>query len=962
MPAPYQQRLVYESDGWQVDLVRRELRASGVVVPIGDRAFDILEALIQAGGALVTKNELMSQVWPGISVEDNTLQVHVSALRKALGPDRALLKTASGRGYRLLGNWTLGPSGGSEAEPIAEPTPQADPPARMNLPTNGGADLIGRDSDIDGVQVLLSSYRIVTLTGPGGIGKTKLALEVARRLFPSFQGDICAVELVSISDPALVPSAVAGALRLKLGGSEISVEAVGRAVGETRVLIILDNCEHVIDAAARLSETMVRLCPLATILATGREELRIEGECVYAVPPLTVPPADELDPSGIRRYSAVQLFLANITALRVEFSPPAEDLVTIAALCRRLDGIPLAIEFAAARVATLGVREVAARLDNRFDLLTVGRRTALPRHQTLGAILDWSYDLLSETERVILRRLSVFAGPFSLEAAQSVAAGDPVDGRQIIGAVADLVAKSLIAAESTDKSVSYRLLETTRAYMLTKIATDDERAAIARLHARYYCKFLEQAESDTSRDPVFEAREAYRGLLPNVRAALEWCFSADGDREIGAALAAASAPLFLDLSLLTECRNWAERSIASLDDVTRGTSRELKLQISLAVSLMFTKGNNEIVRIAFERGLLLAEQREDPRHLRILVGLHLLLIRVGDYSASLAVARSAETIAKAIAKPGSDPVRTAVADAMLGHSEYELGDLIRAQSHLEAALAGFPLRPYSSLARFGFDHRIRALLVLTRTLWLRGFADQALTVARQTLADAETLDHPVSLCVCLIYTGMTFLCVGDWTMADEIIERQIAHSTRYSLAPYYAIGRGFKGVLCLKRGETAAGIGLLRTSLATLRAERHETHAPSFGGDLAEGLAASNQFEAALESIDETLSRDCGQSYYTPELWRIKGHILASAPGDRTAEAEEWLLRAMDKARQQSALSLELRAALNFAETRARQHRRDEGRVTLKAVYGRFTEGFGTADLRSARTLLATLQSPARGA
>jgi len=272
---------------------------------------------------------------------------------------------------------------------------------------------------------LLSAYRVVTLTGPGGIGKTRLALEVARGLFPSFQGDVWLVELVSLSDPALVPTAVAGVLGLRLGGNQISAESVARAIGAQRLLLVLDNCEHLIDAAAKLAEAIVRVCPRTTILVTSREILKIEGEYVYRVPPLDVPPQFD-EPDNILSHSAVQLFVATTSALHSDFSPDGENLAAIAAICRRLDGIPLAIDLAATRVATLGLQQVAAGLDNRLGLLTGGRRTALPRHQTLRATLDWSYELLPEPERLVMRRLAVFVGDFTAEAASLIAGGGEV--------------------------------------------------------------------------------------------------------------------------------------------------------------------------------------------------------------------------------------------------------------------------------------------------------------------------------------------------------------------------------------------------------------------------------------------------------------------------------------------------------------------------------------------------------
>jgi non-specific serine/threonine protein kinase len=341
-------------------------------------------------------------------------------------------------------------------------------------------DLIGRETAAEHLRELLSAHRVVTLTGPGGIGKTVLALNVARSLFPTFDGDRVVVELVSLSDPKLVPSAIASVLGLKMGGGEISPDSVARAIGGRKLLLVLDNCEHVVEAAARLAETLVHLCPYASILATSREILRIECEQVYAVPPLEVPPQHQEEIGKVLGYSAVQLLVARTTALRSDFSPQEENLKAIVAICRSLDGIPLAIEFAAARAATLGLDQVASRLDDRFGLLTAGRRTALPRHQTLRATLDWSYELLTEVERCLLRRLAIFAAGFTLEAAIAVMSDDVTGASTVVEGIANLVAKSLLTLDGSVPSGRWRLLETIRAYALEKLAESGEGEHVAR--------------------------------------------------------------------------------------------------------------------------------------------------------------------------------------------------------------------------------------------------------------------------------------------------------------------------------------------------------------------------------------------------------------------------------------------------------------------------------------------------
>ena len=532
---------LYVCGRWEVDLGRRELRAGGVVTPVGGRAFDIIEALVVAAGGLVSKENLMAAVWPGATVEENTIQVHISAIRKALGSDRGLLRTTSGRGYRLLGDWTAAQE---------QPAPPADTLSAVkrqvlgNLPV-AGSDLIGRAGAVRQLGDLLSAYRAVTVTGPGGIGKTRLALEVAHGALTAFDGDVWLVELAPLVDPALVPSAVTAALGLEVRGGVMSAEAVARAIGGRKLLLVMDNCEHVIDAVARLAETLLRTCHGVTLLSTSREMLQIDGEYAYRTGPLDVPAAGSGD---LAEGSAVRLFVARLQALSPGVSFGPEALEAIAAICRRLDGIPLAIEFAAARAATLGVGEVLGRLDDRFALLTGGRRTALPRHQTLRATLDWSYQLLPAAERRMLQRLAVFAGGFTVEAADFVTSGTG-RGATVVDGIAGLVSKSLLGLEGSGQVSRWRLLETTRIYALERLAESGEATDAARRHAEFFRNLLRPVTQPVEREQAAGRVAGDVRDIDNIRAALDWAFSPGGDAETGVWLTIGAVPLWVRLSL-----------------------------------------------------------------------------------------------------------------------------------------------------------------------------------------------------------------------------------------------------------------------------------------------------------------------------------------------------------------------------------------------------------------------------
>jgi predicted ATPase len=451
------------------------------------------------------------------------------------------------------------------------------------------------------------------------------------------------IDLAALTDPQLVPTAVVSALGLMVQTEDPLVGLLA-FIGNKKILLVLDNCEHVIGIAAALAERVVSETPQAHILATSREALRVEGEHVHLLYSLDCPPENAgLTALETLRYPAAQLFMERAAATGYGAALSDIDAPMVARICRRLDGVALAIELAAGRVGSLGIRGTAELLDSRFGLLWHGRRTALPRHQTLNAMLDWSYSLLSEREKVVLCRLSVFVGDFTRQAADSVASETEADEAGVIDAVASLVAKLLIFTTVINESTYYRLLDATRAYAATKLSERDEANRIARRHATYYAKLLEHDEIIQS---LFGEHDlsGYAPHIGNVRAALGWALSGRGDVAVGIELATWAAPLFTGLSLLEECRGWCERALAAFDDASRGTRQEMILQEALALSSMFTSGHSDQVGADLERGLALAEAFQDRgRQLRLLAGLNLSFLRLGDIRGALAAAEQASS-------------------------------------------------------------------------------------------------------------------------------------------------------------------------------------------------------------------------------------------------------------------------------------------------------------------------------
>ena len=711
---------------------RRELLVDGRATEVGGRAFDALLALIDAGGAVVTKDELMSRVWPDRVVEENNLHGQISELRKVFGAERDLIRMVAGRGYQFTGKLRVVPD-----VPASSPV--------SNLP-HRTSELIGRDTSLAEVVGLVRAHRLVSLIGPGGIGKTRLGIEAARELVPEFADGVGLAELGPLTDPGLVPMTVAAALAVTSSTGALSVERLAAALGARCVLLVLDNCEHLIEAAARLAEALLRASPTTCVIATSREPLRAAGEYLYRVPPLDVPTEDNIDVEDILRHGAVKLFVTRARAVEPRYvSEMHTEPGTVAALCRRLDGIPLAIELAAARIAAFGVEGVAARLDDRFRILTGGLRTALPHQQTLRATIDWSYELLPASERLVLRRLGVFVGGFTLEAAREVAAGAGLLPDAVLDALANLVPKSLVSADLVGARTVYRLLETTRAYALEKLAESAEIDALARRHAEYYRDLFARAETEWQTRPTVDWLAAYGRELDNVRAALDWAFSPHGDPLVGVALTTSAAPLWFQLSLVDECRSRVERALAVCEPASGpGVRHDMQLHAALGWSLMYTRSPTRETGAAWRKVLELAERLDDADYqLRALWGLW-----AGNMNnAQFAAAREFGERFCSLSAATADEADRMVGVRLVGTCLHFMGDQSAAREHMERVLDRYvtPVRR-SHVVRFQFEQRVQTWSTLARVLWLQGFSEQAMRTVEDNIERAQSMNHMLSLC------------------------------------------------------------------------------------------------------------------------------------------------------------------------------------------------------------------------
>jgi predicted ATPase/DNA-binding winged helix-turn-helix (wHTH) protein len=939
---------------FDLSVSERVLRRDGVALPLGSRALDILIYLSGQPGEVISKQQLLDHVWPDVTVEEGSLRVHVAAIRKVLGDGKfgnRYIANIQGRGYSFVGTVAGVGNGAADTAPRRY---QGQLPARPRR-------LVGREPVLGEVMDNLRAERFVTLLGPGGIGKTTIAVAAGHAIAEEFDGDVYFVDLGSLTDPAQVVRAIGTSLGLVLKSNAASVELID-LIRSRKLLIILDNCEHVIEAVASVAEQLFQGAEQVHLLATSRELLRVEGEHCYRVLPLDFPPADaEQTADAVLRYPAAQLFVERVTARGGHFVLADREAPLVAEMCRRLDGLPLAIELAAGPVAALGVRGTVARLVSRLELLKLGHRTAVPRHQTFKATLDWSYDLLSGAERIVFRRIARFVEHFSLEGARHVAGEQGSDNGEICDAIAGLVEKSLICTQLDHGEPQYRLLDTTRAYALEKLEEHDEFDAISLRHAEYVAQQIESQRQMLSALPRAERVATYSLQLSNVRSALEWSFGPHGNDEIATRLAAASTQLFMELSLLIEYQSWAEQAIARLGDQHKNSRREMEISASLPLALMHTEGSSPHVRAAFSRALDVAVMQQDLAYeLRLLSGLFMHSRWTTDVHGALDIAARSQKVALKT----QDPDDMALAESMLGAANHLAGNHLVAQKHFEAGLrhaaSGSRLRAGHHL----FHHTSLLLVGMARSLLYRGLLDQSLDYARLAMEEGEKSGHSATLCRSLILILPVYLALEDWQRSEQYISQLTDLSAAHSLKPYHAIATGLRGRWLLLQDNIRDGIPLLKRASEELEAQRHEMLSMDFVCDLGAGLAALGQHEEALALVVNALDvqKRGGKFLYVPALFRVKGLILASRSAEDYPEAEKSLLSSIEWARRQSATLFELKSAIDLAELLLSQKRMAEAYKHISAALNQTSDGIESPVHDRARQILSRFQSGTKAA
>ncbi|WP_455825700.1 ATP-binding protein [Pseudomonas graminis] len=896
---------------------QRVVLEAGRPLRLGRRAVDILLILLEQAGNVVSKQELIARVWPKSVVEDGNLRVHMAALRKALGDGQAgqrYIVTVAQRGYSFVAPLSI--------EPMTPPDEGAPQRPRHNLPLRR-TRMIGRQALIDSLVQQLPEQRFITLTGAGGIGKTTVALRVAELLIGHYRDGIHLLDLAPLSAPSMILPNLAALLGLMHAEHE-PLATFARRLQEHQVLLVIDNCEHLLDDIALISETLLRHAPRLHILATSREALRAEGEAVQRLAPLACPPATG-NRAQAMGYPALQLLIERAMSHQDSFELSEAELPLAIDICQRLDGIPLAIELVAAQIERFGLPGLLVQMDDNVRLLTRGRRSALPRHQTLRATLDWSFDLLTACEQICLRRLAVFRGGFSLASAAAVIAGEQIEPIEVLGSITQLVAKSLLNVEPGDDEMVYRLLDVTRTYALEKLSLAQELDATRERHAARCLALMEQAQDDWELTATQPWIDRYAPLREDVRAALDWGLADGGEQLLAIRLTVSAMPLWQELSLLREHALYVDKALALMSTASSPcTQLTLQLQLALGSLSYHALGAAPRTIAAFVSARRLAEERQDlDGQLRAVSGHMAVNLCGGLYRQALELSVQFDHL-----DPRTNPLLDLSAQRLRVLTQHYTGNQTLARHNAEQMIQR--MAHSGSLNRFAhrigvqYDQSVASLTVLARILWLQGFPDRAWSVASQALELALQINHGTSICYTLALAGVVIARYnGDDEAARSLQALLLEQSHKHSVQLFQTWAGHYAGIL--ERNDLQ-GLGLVEDTLIT------------FG--------ASSVDLRALER-----ARSGAAGWCSAEILRVHAESLADA---RAAEA--LLLEALGLAHQQGALAWELRCATSLARLRQTQGRVQPARELLGSVYARFTEGFGTQDLLRVRGLLDELQ------
>lgn len=940
-------------------LPRRQLLVCGETpVRIGGRALDLLQLLVERQGELVSKSDLMRFAWPDIFVHESNLKVNIAALRRALQQDRNELPyivTVSGRGYRFavpaqletpLISRLTGPSGGhSNASLPALPSP------------------VGRDDDIAALAAAVRDGGVVSIVGSAGVGKTTVAVAVAGQLADRLPHGACFVDLAAINDPQLVCAAITSSLGLSAGLADLLVGIVA-ALRSANRLLILDNCEHVLSTAATVAAHIRDSVPQVSIIATSREPLGIRSENVYRLPPLQCPSHDMLvDCTRAMEFPAVALFVTRAhetTGYRLTNL----DAPAVADICRRLDGVPLAIELAASRLQTYDAATLLQHLDRSFGILNHGPRSAPLRHQALQTTLDWSYRLLSDSEARLLRLLSVFAGAFTPDDVLAVAAELSAAPTEIATCLENLASKSLVAQTHAGGQLQHRLLDATRSYARERLRAEGEHRRACEAHARYLQRLFTQAETEWARLAREDWLASYGQRAHDLRKAIDWAFCADGDAGIGIRLTVAAIPLWDELSSVGESSQRVRTALQAAKAIPDfDPTLQMKLATAHARSLAFAERLDPDAEAACLESVRLAQMNGDADyHLRSIWGLAVLQSFAGRHRD---VAASLDQL-DAVAKHARD-YRAEPASPRFRHmTQFYRGEIVHAHGALRQLARRHDVPDQNPhISRFQVDPHVVIRTSLAFVSWVRGETAEAVRTATLAINSAQAINHTVSESNAL---ALAVIPIAIWTGNLDAAERHLARLietlNQKGLTGWWPLSDFFHATIRHRRGESGA-VEAMQIAADRIMSSGFLLRVPIYLSMLAEAALDCDLVQLARTSIASAIAQAERQDevWCQPELLRVHGLVERSL--GKHSNAEVTLRRAMATASQTGALSFRLRAACNVAECWAEAGQRRPAMALLENVCRRIEPDSIDCDADNARRMLDRIRDgdagPLRG-
>ncbi|MDH6265407.1 putative ATPase/DNA-binding winged helix-turn-helix (wHTH) protein [Rhizobium sp. SG_E_25_P2] len=929
---------------------RQQLMEGETPVRIGGRALDILTLLVERPGEVVEKRDLLARVWPGMSVDDANLKVNMGIVRRALGESAPpkYIATVVGRGYRFIAPVLANRLGDAVDRSDAGETPAEQ---SHNLPI-GATQVLGRTDSIGSMLDDLENARLVSIVGMGGVGKTTVALAAAEKAIGLFADGVWLVDLATLKEPSLVPNAIATAIGLNAHSANMTA-ALCAFLQDRDMLLLMDNCEHLIDSVAICVQRILTSARKVKILATSREPLCVRGERVRRLSGLETPPASIVTTAGeALAFPAVRLFVARATDRNPEFTLNDVDALKVGAICRKLDGVALAIELAAARTDAFSIPELLERLDDRFRLLQ-GRRAGPERHRTLAAMIDWSYELLSDSEQTTMRRLSIFAGSFSLAAACAVAADETIDPRHVVDDLASLVSKSLVAVDALDVEIDYRMLDTTRAYAFAKLSASRELESIRRRQAEYAFEIVDRAKEDSATLANSAWLKRYGSKIDDIRNAQAFSLSGRGNPALGVRLTVAAISYWEKLSLLEENRMAVERALDDAFLMHRTRRDDLLLILAQAAAKLFTRGPLPEVRLLFSKALEIAETLGDvDLQLECLRGLSQYDLWAGDSRSSLAIANRVRELAAA-KKEGRAATN---ADGQTGSALHSLGDLAAARRHLESFLDTAPFSALrTDVSRFEFDQRLEARGSLAMVLWLQGFSDQALAMARRQRDEAEVANFAMPRCAAILLTSVCVeLYVGNFEETERQLDFAEEYAAEHQLTLWNTVAACMRVKLHIDMGRPV-DLESYGRILAEIRNGGLGLRYPPFLANYGHLLSLRGDLDGALRCIDDAIAlyARSGQDWGIPEMLTMRGNFIRAGESKGYLEAAaDCYSRSIEMARRHGSLTWQLRAAIQLVDLWRNKGGSDEAESILSSTYRQFSEGLWTSDLRRAATLL----------